>query len=395
MRLFFNRFKTPFGHGGTSGGGGGPSSPQVPSWQWVPGFGSPIENGQFVANSSNLSSTSSIVLSQSVVGSIVDSTWNKMAPSFYVFITDPNGASIAYRVESVTDDGSGNPVLHLEYPQGAAYGFSWGVGSGVYTLTFAPTSEELLQIPTWTLSASSASAGLFYPDNVNPQSTSVLNFSATDLGGSSASQQALSIVPVGSALQLIGPSGSISFIVTVSPTFGSFWSIGVAAYGSNPVSWPAGNYGLLLSPGLQTPDQIGAATSAQGAKADSALQPDGDGGLLGNVLHPGDIGSSVLSPNGDGSNLTGLNPSQVGSIPNTLGSTVAVQKGNGTGQLADASLQDVLSVPSTDVSGLRVLFGNFGIVPIADGTYTVGLGVTNNGTITLVGGLITDLQQAS
>lgn len=33
--------------------------------------------------------------------------------------------------------------------------------------------------------------------------------------------------------------------------------------------------------------------------------------------------------------------------------------------------------------------------PIADGTYTVGLGVTNNGTVTTVGGIITAITQAS
>lgn len=38
---------------------------------------------------------------------------------------------------------------------------------------------------------------------------------------------------------------------------------------------------------------------------------------------------------------------------------------------------------------------NSGITPIADGTYTVGLGVTTNGTITTVKGLITAIQEAS
>jgi len=37
-------------------------------------------------------------------------------------------------------------------------------------------------------------------------------------------------------------------------------------------------------------------------------------------------------------------------------------------------------------------FGNNS--PVADGTYTVGIGTTQNGTITIVNGLITAIQQA-
>lgn len=37
----------------------------------------------------------------------------------------------------------------------------------------------------------------------------------------------------------------------------------------------------------------------------------------------------------------------------------------------------------------------FNATPVADGTYTVGLGVGSNGTITTKNGLITAVQQAS
>lgn len=36
-----------------------------------------------------------------------------------------------------------------------------------------------------------------------------------------------------------------------------------------------------------------------------------------------------------------------------------------------------------------------GITPVVDGTYTIGLGVTNNGTITVASGIITAIQEAS
>lgn len=44
---------------------------------------------------------------------------------------------------------------------------------------------------------------------------------------------------------------------------------------------------------------------------------------------------------------------------------------------------------------IATLLAAAGITPIADGTYTVGLGVTTNGTITIAGGLITAIQEAT
>ncbi len=44
---------------------------------------------------------------------------------------------------------------------------------------------------------------------------------------------------------------------------------------------------------------------------------------------------------------------------------------------------------------IAIAEGNSSITPVADGTYTVGLGVMTNGTITTVSGIITAVQQAS
>lgn len=44
---------------------------------------------------------------------------------------------------------------------------------------------------------------------------------------------------------------------------------------------------------------------------------------------------------------------------------------------------------------LATILAAAGITPIADGTYTVGLGVTTNGTITTQNGIIVGIQQAS
>lgn len=53
-------------------------------------------------------------------------------------------------------------------------------------------------------------------------------------------------------------------------------------------------------------------------------------------------------------------------------------------------------VPILAVTGLSAALAAAAVPSdIADGTYTIGLGVQTNGTITFVGGRITALQQAS
>lgn len=57
-------------------------------------------------------------------------------------------------------------------------------------------------------------------------------------------------------------------------------------------------------------------------------------------------------------------------------------------------------VASLDAAGNLVQPANFATlankpVPVADGTYTVGIGSVQNGTITVVGGIITAIQEAS
>lgn len=95
------------------------------------------------------------------------------------------------------------------------------------------------------------------------------------------------------------------------------------------------------------------------------------------VLYYGDGATPLTNASnqvlGDGSQLTGLLWSQIGSTPTTLA-------GYGiTDAQAHSSVLDAIAAAT----------------PIANGTYTVGLGVTNNGTITTVGGIITAIQQAS
>jgi len=49
------------------------------------------------------------------------------------------------------------------------------------------------------------------------------------------------------------------------------------------------------------------------------------------------------------------------------------------------------AVLATDANGVIIDAGT----PVANGTYTVGIGGTTNGTITIVGGVITAIQEAS
>ena len=58
----------------------------------------------------------------------------------------------------------------------------------------------------------------------------------------------------------------------------------------------------------------------------------------------------------------------------------------------DGALRDGTGVayPTT----LTGVLANSAIVPVADGTYTIGIGPTTNGTITVVGGIITTITQA-
>lgn len=50
---------------------------------------------------------------------------------------------------------------------------------------------------------------------------------------------------------------------------------------------------------------------------------------------------------------------------------------------------------NTSPTGLASLLNAALIVPVADGTYTVGIGITTNGTITVSGGIITAIQEAT
>ena len=58
-----------------------------------------------------------------------------------------------------------------------------------------------------------------------------------------------------------------------------------------------------------------------------------------------------------------------------------------------------LSKAQTEVALQRLIVAYtaaiFSIAPVADGTYTVGIGGTTNGTITTVRGIITSVQEAA
>lgn len=63
-----------------------------------------------------------------------------------------------------------------------------------------------------------------------------------------------------------------------------------------------------------------------------------------------------------------------------------------------SGIGDTITVGGTALSDaieLSNILTAAGITPIADGTYTLGLGVTNNGTITTKSGIITAIQEAS
>jgi hypothetical protein len=144
----------------------------------------------------------------------------------------------------------------------------------------------------------------------------------------------------------------------------------------------------------------------------SVLAPNGDGSSLQNVydanaLHYGDIGYSVLSPYGDGSNLQNVydaNALHYGDI----GYSVLSPYGDGSNlqNVYDANAlhysdigYSVLS-PCGDGSQLQnITAGQVGAVSsngaVADGTYTMGIGPTTNGTITIQDGLIIAVQEAS
>lgn len=80
---------------------------------------------------------------------------------------------------------------------------------------------------------------------------------------------------------------------------------------------------------------------------------------------------------------------QIFSIPSALKSDNGFIFTDGSGNLTATSFIGDGSL----LTGLTI--SQFGVSPIADGTYTVGLGVTNNGTITTQNGIITAVQEAS
>lgn len=107
----------------------------------------------------------------------------------------------------------------------------------------------------------------------------------------------LAAIVTGSLLLLTSASGvTSSFLlqsIALSPPYLTF---GVVSYGGSPNAW-SGLYTLSLFPAVQTAAQVGAATSAQGALADSAIQP-GNAGLI--------VADTGWTANADGGDKTAV-----------------------------------------------------------------------------------------
>ena len=150
--------------------------------------------------------------------------------------------------------------------------------------------------------------------------------------------------PSGGSINTSEGGGSIDTRGTGTIVFGnSASSTTVTGTASAPraINFPDASGTVALGVGLNTASGI---LKADGAGNVSAATVGTD------YLAPADIGATVLAPNGSGTGLTGI----------TMGF--------------------VLTSSS--------------ITPVADGTYTVGIGGTQNGTITVQSGIITAVQQA-
>lgn len=88
----------------------------------------------------------------------------------------------------------------------------------------------------------------------------------------------------------------------------------------------------------------------------------------------------------------------------TNGSAVLSNLSTGNAVISGGSI-DAATLTGTITTGvdgsgltgisLAPILSTTGIVPVADGTYTVGIGVTQNGTVTTQNGIITAIQEAS
>ena len=112
------------------------------------------------------------------------------------------------------------------------------------------------------------------------------------------------------------------------------------------------------------------------------LKADGAGNISAAVS-----GTDFFPPGGSVATLSGV----LGSANGGAGTTVGILKADGVGNVSAASAGTDYAPAAITLS---TILPNSSITPVADGTYTVGIGGTTNGTITVQGGIITAVQQA-
>lgn len=174
----------------------------------------------------------------------------------------------------------------------------------------------------------------------------------------------------------------------------------------------AGNTALEFAPsaGGGTVTSVGIAT-ADGISASSPITTAGELTItLGDII-PTTVNSIAFTYIGSGSftiasTLGGGTASSI-TVSSSVAAVISAPFGDAAfmaastfataaqGSLADSSLQpaDNLSALTSPVTAVQNLAG--GTAPIADATYTVGLGLLTNGTITTKNGIITSIVEAS
>ena len=140
------------------------------------------------------------------------------------------------------------------------------------------------------------------------------------------------------------------------------------------------DYNIVIDAGTNG-SQV-AVTIGDGTNGGDLIMESGASDTAGNIRLLAGAGTT----NGGNVNITaGIGGSTNGVI--NLNSNTQLQQGladstNSLGTLGQALIS----------TGSQVVWG---ATPFADGTYTVGIGITQNGTITIVNGIITNIQEAS
>lgn len=160
------------------------------------------------------------------------------------------------------------------------------VSSVVDTFMQATTKAQMqaavgavAQLPSWTFGAPSGGVGTFTADTAQPSDTSIITFNGTPIGGVSWTN-VFGLLAIGSYLVLVDSLGKPSaFNIQSIAANDPFYAFTVVPYGAITSAW-SGVYTMLIIPAPQTYAQVGAASAAQGALADTALQPNAVSGTF-------------------------------------------------------------------------------------------------------------------